>query len=323
MNRRTYALLAALAAALAIRSARRRARRTVFAGRVVVITGGSRGLGLQVARDAAARGARLALLARSEVELAAARDELRASGATVLALRCNVRSDDDVRTAFARIEAELGPVDVLVNVAGIIGVGPVDALTMDDYVEAIDTNYLGAVRAVEAVRPAMQRRRAGRIVNISSIGGKVAIPLLLPYSASKFALRGYSEGLRAELARDGISVTTVVPGLMRTGSPPHGTFAGQPELEYALFAPADELPFTSISVASAARSILDATERGAAEIVLSPQAKLLSRLYAVAPRAIMGLMATVNRVLPRSGGSTEHRPGSRSTKCWSEPASGR
>lgn len=315
MNRRYVALATTTVAAVGVRLWRERALSMSFAGRVVAITGGSRGLGLQVAREAAARGARLALLARSESELDSARDELMWHGTTVIALVCDVRSDADVTAAFARIVAELGPVDVLINCAGIIGVGPIDALAMSDYVDAIETNYLGAIRCVEAVRERMQTRRSGRIVNIGSIGGLVAIPMMLPYSGSKFALRGYSEGLHAELARDGIVVTTVSPGLMRTGSPPHGTFVGQPELEYALFAPAATLPFTSISAQAAARSILDATQRGQSEVVLSIQARLLNVAKRVAPRTTSAVFSALSGFLPRGDGRHERRLGAASTRA--------
>ena len=302
---------AAACAVVAFALLRRFARppRETFVDKTVLVTGGGRGLGLQIAREAARRGARLALLSRSAIELDAARDELRAAGSTVETFVCDVRSDADVPNTIARIAATFGTIDVVFNVAGVIEVGPVDALTIDDYRNAIETNYLGAVRVVEAVRPAMQDRRAGRIVNITSLGGRISIPHLLPYSASKFALLGYSEGLRAELARYGIAVTTIVPGLMRTGSPPQATFAGQPRKEYAMFAPSDALPFTSISVASAARQIADAAERGDAETILSWQAQLAILAYRIAPRLVVAVLANGTRLLPDSGGSTEHRTG--------------
>src|SRR5204863_2590958 len=119
------------------------------------------------------------------------------------------------------------------------------------------------------VMPDMRARREGRIVNISSIGGKVSVPHLLPYSASKFALVGLSEGLRAELAKDGIVVTTVCPGLMRTGSPRNAQFKGQHRAEYAWFTLSDSMPFFSQSAERAARQILSACRHGEAEVVLS------------------------------------------------------
>jgi short-subunit dehydrogenase len=286
-----------------------RIRRYDLKGRVVLVTGGGRGLGLQVAREAARRGAKLALFSRSAIELDAARHELERDGAVVVTDVCDVRDGEQVRRTVDGFSAALGPIDVVVNVAGVIEVGPVDALTMDDYEDAIQTNFLGAVRTVEAVRETMCARGSGRIVNITSLGGKISIPHLLPYSASKFALVGYSEGLRAELARYGVVVTTVVPGLMRTGSPPQATFAGQPKKEYAMFAPSDALPFTSVSVREAANAVLDACQNGEAERVISVQAKLAIALYAFAPRFVIGFLAAFTRLLPDSGGSKEHRYG--------------
>ncbi|MDQ2858056.1 MAG: SDR family oxidoreductase [Candidatus Eremiobacteraeota bacterium] len=279
---------------------------------MVLITGGGRGLGLELARQAARRGAKIALLSRSEVELTAARDELRAAGATAEYAASDVRDAGGLKNAVDRLSAALGPVDVLINCAGIIAVGPVDALGLSDYETAIETNYLGAVRAVEAVRPAMQARKRGRIVNISSIGGKVVVPHLLPYCASKFALAAYSEGLRAELARDGIVVTTVIPGLMRTGSPPHATFAGQPRREYELFVLSDTLPFASVSAEFAARAILDGVQRGDIETVVSWQAKAAAAAYGLAPRSVIRVLTLLARALPTSGGSSEHRSGASS-----------
>ena len=239
-----------LTAVLTLRAIARR-KTFDFHGRVVFVTGGGRGLGLAVARELGRRGASLALCSRSEVELTIAREEFAGAGVPVATRVCDVRDADAVKATVAAFEAELGAIDVVVNVAGVIEVGPIDALTLADYRDAIDTNLFGGIHTTEAVRESMVRRREGRIVNVTSLGGKIPIPHLLPYSTSKFAFVGYSEGLRTELARYGVVVTTIVPGLMRTGSPPQATFAGQPEKEYAMFAPSDSLPFTSVSAETA------------------------------------------------------------------------
>lgn len=308
MNLRRLVLVGA-ALLTTLRFARRWRRHYDLRGNVVVITGGGRGLGLELARQAARRGAKIGLLSRSEIELTAACAELRSAGATADFAVADVRDAAALRRAVDRLSAQLGTIDVLINCAGIISVGPVDALLLPDYEAAIDTNYLGAVRAVEAVRSGMQARKRGRIVNISSIGGKVVVPHLLPYCASKFALAAYSEGLRAELARDGIVVTTVIPGLMRTGSPPHATFAGQSRREYELFVLSDALPFTSVSAEFAARAILDGLQRGDIETVVSWQAKAAAAAFGFAPRSVIRLLTLLARVLPSAAGSTEHRTG--------------
>ncbi len=280
-----------------------------LAGKNVVITGGGRGLGLQIAREAARRGARVGLVARAESELEAARAELEAAGAIVFTHACDVRDEASVSAAFGALARRLGAIDVLFNVAGVIGVGPLEALTLEDFTNTMDTNFFGALRATLAVLPEMRARKSGAIVNITSIGGEIAIPHMLPYCASKFAFVGFSDGLRAEIERDGIRVTTVVPGLMRTGSPPQATFAGQTKQEYAIFALSDATPLTSTSVDRAARTIVNGCERGARRIVVSWQAKGALALRGVAPGLVRRAMTLAGYALPRAGDGPEHRSG--------------
>src|SRR5205814_7891596 len=137
--------------------------------------------------------------------------DLAEHGGNPLALRCDVTNPQDVGDLVRAVEVHFGPVDVLVNNASIIAVGPVQTMTRADFEQAMNVTFWGAYNAVEAVLPSMRQRREGRIVNISSIGGKVGVPHLTPYCASKFALVGYSQALRAELADEGITVTTICP----------------------------------------------------------------------------------------------------------------
>jgi short-subunit dehydrogenase len=190
----------------------------------------------------------------------------------------------------------------LINNAGTIEVGPMDVMTIEDYEKAMQTHFWGPLYAVLAVLPEMQRRNEGRIVNISSIGGKISVPHLLPYSASKFALVGLSEGLRAELRKDGIRVTTVCPGLMRTGSPRNATFKGQHEAEYAWFKISDSLPLTSINGRRAARQVVNAARHGDAEVVLTIQAKAAVLFHGIFPGLTADLLGLVNQLLPKAGG---------------------
>ena len=140
-----------------------------------------------------------------------------------------------------------GFIDILVNNAGVMAVGPLESQTIEDFQQAMDTMFWGPVRSTLATLPAMIQRRHGRIVNISSIGGKVSIPHLLPYSCAKFAVTGFSEGLHAEVKKYGVHVLTVVPGLMRTGSHLNAEFRGKHEQEYGWFALSGTNPLTSIS----------------------------------------------------------------------------
>lgn len=278
-----------------------------FEGRTVLLTGGSRGLGLVLARHFLAEGARVILSAREEVELARARDELEGNGGEVLAISCDVSDRVQVEAMVAQVHERFGAVDVLVNNAGSIQVGPLESMTEEDFDEAMDVHFWGPLYTVLAVLPEMKRRGWGRIVNISSIGGKVSIPHLLPYSASKFALVGLSDGLRAELAQDGILVTTVCPSLMRTGSPPQAIFKGNHEAEYAWFMLGDSLPGMSMNAERAARKIIEACRRGDAEILVGLPAKVAALARTLAPGLTARVLAHMNRMLPQDSSTDRHR----------------
>ena len=271
-------------------------------GKTVLITGGSRGLGLVMAREFLREGARVAICARDEDELLVAQRDLSQYGQEVFAVPCDLTQPAQVSELINAVRNHFGKIDVLVNNAGIISVGPQEEMTLADYEEAMQSNYWSAVHTTFAVLPEMQVRKDGRIVNISSIGGKIAVPHLLPYSASKFALVGFSEGLRAEVKKDGVVVTTIVPGLMRTGSPRNANFKGRHREEYAWFTISDASLLTSISAESAARQIVRACKRGDGEVVLSLQAKLAVAFHSLFPEVTTDMMSFVNRLLPTPGG---------------------
>src|SRR3954453_24082204 len=219
----------------AVRGALALSRRYSFRDRLVVITGGSRGLGLLMARKLAAEGAYLVLCARDSEELAVVEQELKDRAPFVATYVCVLADPDEIAKFFEKIRREIGSVDVLINNAGIMEVGPVETMTIEDYQEAMAVHFWAPLLCIEHVLPDMRRRGEGRIVNISSIGGEIGVPHLVPYCASKFALNGLSQGLRPELANQGIYVTTVCPGLMRTGSPRNAFFKGHHRAEYAWF----------------------------------------------------------------------------------------
>lgn len=295
--------LAAGAGALFALSALRRAgRRYEFSDKVVLITGGSRGLGLVMAREFAARGAKLAILARDAEELQRAKEDIERRGLPVFTAVCDVTDQKDVESAVANIRGVVGPVDVLVNNAGVIQVGPLEVQTQSDFEDAMQIHFWAPYYTMQAVLPDMRRRRAGRIVNISSIGGKIAVPHLAPYCASKFALAGMSSAMRAELFKDNVFVTTVYPGLMRTGSHINALFKGQNEKEFTLFSLMNGLPVTSVSAESAARQIIDAASRGDAEIIVSLQAKIAAKAAALFPEFTGDILSWTNLLLPADGG---------------------
>lgn len=297
-NRRLLGAIGLLSAA-AVAARRWRETRYRLAGRVVLITGGSRGLGLLLAREYGRRGARLVLLARDADALERACGELRESGIEALGIPADVRNERQVSEAIARVLAELGRLDVIVNDAGKIEVGPLESMTAQDFHDAMDTNFWGAFNVVNAALQHLPRG-SGRIVNISSIGGLLSVPHLLPYSASKFALTGFSLGLRMELANQGIAVTTVCPGLMRTGSPMNAWFKGDAAAEYAWFSTADSLPLLSLAGERAARAIVRASCRGEVLLVLGLPAKVAALLNAVFPGPMVRLSSLVTRLLPQS-----------------------
>jgi len=298
---------AGVGALLAARAVLKRQREYNFRGKAVLITGGSRGLGLVLARELAREGARLAICARDPKELERAQNELQRMGADVIAVPCDVTDRAQVNEMVSVVRRHFGEIDVLVNNAGIIQVGPVEVTTLDDYEEAMKTHFWGPLYTTFAVLPDMRRRGEGRIVNVSSIGGKISVPHLLPYSASKFALVGLSEGLRAELGKDGIVVTTVCPGLVRTGSPRNATFKGQHRAEYAWFSISDSFPATSMKAERAARQIIAACRRGEAEVILSLQAVLAVKFHQLFPELSSDLLQLANRLLPAPGGIGKKR----------------
>jgi NAD(P)-dependent dehydrogenase (short-subunit alcohol dehydrogenase family) len=211
-------------------------------------------------------------------------------------LVCDVTKEEEVRSTVASIIREVGRIDVLVNVAGMIQVGPFEHMNLDDFAEAMAVHFWGPLYLMREVIPHMKRQGRGRIVNIASIGGKVAVPHLLPYAASKFALVGLSEAMRTELAKDGIYVTTVCPGLMRTGSHFNALFKGQHRKEFALFSIANALFSTSSE--QAARKIVEACRYGVSEIVITPQARLLRLVNCLFPSLVAEASSLVARLLP-------------------------
>ena len=293
---------AAAGSLVAVRHMVRSRRAIKLRGRTALVTGGSRGLGLLLARELAGRGVRLALCARDSEELDHARQELADHGAEVIVVPCDVTRQDDVEAMVQLVLDRFGHIDILINNAGVIQVGPFEVTTLEDYEQAMRTHFWAPLYTTMAVLPGMRNRGVGRIVNVSSIGGKISVPHLLPYCASKFALAGFSEGLRTELARHGVYVTTVIPGLMRTGSPRNALFKGMHRAEFAWFSIADSLPLLSIGAEGAARRIVRACEYGDAELILTLPAQVAVRFNGLFPGLTSDLLGLANLMLPGPGG---------------------
>ncbi|MFL5814274.1 MAG: SDR family NAD(P)-dependent oxidoreductase [Bdellovibrionia bacterium] len=284
---------------------RARERQISFRGRVVVIMGGSRGLGLILARQFASEGARLALCSRNADELNRARYELESRGADVLVQTCDVAKKNEVQDFMDRVVSTFGRIDVLINNASIIQVGPAAEMNEFDIREAMDVNFWGGVHATYAALPQMVKQRGGRIVNVTSIGGVVAVPHLLPYSSAKFAAVGFSQGLRSEVSQYGIMVTTVIPGLMRTGSFLNALFKGKASSEAGWFSVSASLPVLSMNANRAARKIVEAARHGQAVVTLGMPAIIARYVSAILPGFTAEALSYVNRILPSTVSSKE------------------
>jgi NAD(P)-dependent dehydrogenase (short-subunit alcohol dehydrogenase family) len=278
-----------------------RTARYSLRGKVALITGGSRGLGLVLARRICAQGGSVALIARDPDELARAKADLAPRGGVVLTIECDLLDAGQIQSAVRQIIDRFVKIDILINNAGIIEVGPLEHMTREDFERAMRLHFWAPFELISRIVPEMRTRGGGRIVNISSIGGKVAVPHLAPYSASKFALTGFSDALRAELARDNIYVTTVGPGMMRTGSHVNAKFKGKHDIEFAWFAASAGAPLISMNANRAARKILAACRRGQPSLTLTFAARTAILGNALFPNLTGYLMKIVNRFLPGAG----------------------
>jgi short-subunit dehydrogenase len=265
---------------------------------VALVAGASRGLGLLIARELGERGHRVVICARDAVELASAAELLAASGTEVSTRVCDVTDRAAVQALVEDVETTVGPIHTLVTVAGVIHVGPLDSVTEDHFAEAVDIMLWGPVHLALAVLPHMRERGTGHIGTVTSIGGLVSVPHLLPYSTAKFGAVGFSQGLSAELAGTGITSTTIVPGLMRTGGHLHAQFTGRQTEEYAWFAASGSLPLISMDAERAATKMVDAVLAGKPTIILSPLAKIGARVHGLAPATTVRLMGLASRLLP-------------------------
>jgi len=301
LNRNGLFWLAAAGSALGVYVLARRLREADLRGQVILITGGSRGLGFLLAREFAREGARVAFCARDPEELRRAQADLEARGVEVYPIRSDVADSDQVARMIDDVTQSLGPVDILINNAGIMEVGPIQTMDLENFKRAMDIMFWGPLHTIRAVLPSMLERKTGTIVNITSIGGKISFPHLVPYCAAKFAMIGLSEGLHAELRSQGVKVVTVVPGFMRTGSYQQAFFAGNQKQEFEWFALGASLPLVSMDAVRAARQIVRAVKIGEAQPILSLPANVIARFHGLFPGTTNRLLALVNHFLPAPG----------------------
>jgi NAD(P)-dependent dehydrogenase (short-subunit alcohol dehydrogenase family) len=284
--------------------------------RVVLITGGSRGLGLVIARQICENGGKVAILARDPEELARAKTDLAQRGGEVFTIQCDLLDRAQIHSAVRKTLDCFGRIDILINNAGVIEVGPLGHMGREDFERAMQLHFWAPYELSTQVIPEMRRRGGGRIVNISSIGGKIAVPHMAPYSTSKFALTGFSDAIRAELAIDNIFVTTVAPGLMRTGSHVNAKFKGRHDAEFAWFSASSGAPLISMTAERAARKILAACRRGQPSLTLTFAARSLIVGNALLPNLTGYVMRLVNRFLPKPTGTegNQSRAGSKTRR---------
>jgi NAD(P)-dependent dehydrogenase (short-subunit alcohol dehydrogenase family) len=290
-----------------------RTQRVSLRNKVALITGGSRGLGLVLARQICAAGGKVALLARDNEELIRAKTDLAGRGGRVITIQCDLLDSGQIQSVIRQTIDRFGKIDILINNAGIIEVGPLEHMTREDFERSMAVHFWAPYALISEVVPEMRTWGGGRIVNISSIGGKIAVPHLAPYSASKFALTGFSDAIRAELALNKIYVTTVAPGMMRTGSHVNAKFKGWHDSEFAWFAASSGAPLISINAERAARKILAACRRGQPSLTLTYAARTAILGNALFPNLTGYAMKIVNRFLPKPAGKDkgdESRTGS-------------
>ncbi|MBB3936104.1 SDR family oxidoreductase [Aureimonas phyllosphaerae] len=261
--------------------------RRTLSGMVVVLTGASSGIGRATALEAARRGARLTLVARGQGQLEAVRAEVEALGAEAIALPVDVSSDEALRSAAEAVVARFGRFDAWVNNAGVAAYATLTDLPLADHRRLFETNYWGTVHgSLAAVAHFRSRPGRGRLVNVGSVNGDVPVPLLSAYSASKHAVKGFTDALRMELlaAGDRIDVVQIKPSGIASALPHHARnhLAAEPRVMPPLYAP--ELVATSIC---------DALERPVREVTIGLPGGLLRLGMAVAPSLTDRVIAAV------------------------------
>lgn len=237
----------------------------------VLITGGSEGIGKETALLFANNGYNIVIAARHGDRLQTAAQEIENLGAAVLAIPTDVRDSEQVNTLVHKAIDRFGSIEVLINNAGRYISGPVEKFSLDDWHQTIDLNLWGYIHLIHAILPHFLERGQGTIVNVDSIGGKVATPYLVPYCTSKFAVTGLTESLHAELAPKGIHVCGIYPNLIKSGFLERAIFQGKDaqdaqarreQLEQILKVPMVEKP------SDVAQAIWDAVKHRRKEVLV-------------------------------------------------------
>lgn len=250
-------------------------------GRTTVITGAAAGMGADVARQLAARGARIALLDRNADGLAAVAATLEGTGHTTHVI--DLTDDDAVTVVVAEVEASHSRIQALVTCAGSSMLGDIDQVTMAEMRWLMDVNLWGTVNVTRALLPALRREPAAHITHLVSIYGLAAPAGRIPYAMSKFAVRGFTESLRHELERSTITVGAVYPAGVKTGIILHGRYAAAIDPAVAQRAAAAQAKMYHTEPADAAARIVEATVRRRPRTMIGREARLVDVLARVTP----------------------------------------
>jgi short-subunit dehydrogenase len=270
--------------------------------KTVAITGAASGIGAALARAIGEQGASLGLMDIEAASLGQVADELRAGGATVSTHRVDVRRLDELEAARDAMLAEHGAVDVLVNNAGVTTFGAFEQLELADVRRVIDINLWGVVYGCRAFVPVLRSRPAAHIVNVASEAGLAGMPWQSVYCASKFAVRGFSDALRAELAASDIGVTCVLPGATATN-----ILASASSTEPATSDRLSQLLQShAMSPERLARKIVRGVRRNRAEVIAGIDGWLLHWGTRATPGLVRGLMRLVAREANRRERGARH-----------------
>ena len=228
-----------------------------FKNKAVLITGASSGIGKETAIQFAKRGARLVLVARRKQKLENLKKDLQKFSVPIMICQCDVSDKSQVKEMSQKVLEEFGSIDILVNNAGFAIYGYVYDLTIEEIESQMATNYFGMIYCTKNFLPSMIEKKSGHIVNVASVAASFGLPGIASYCASKFAMLGFSEGLKHELKGTGVGITVVSPIMVRTNFFDHPSFEKMPK-----YSP------TSLSAKTVAKAILRAANSPRLEVIV-------------------------------------------------------
>ena len=228
-----------------------------FKNKVVLITGASSGIGKQTAIEFARHGSTIILVARRRNKLEEVEQELKKFDVTTFICECDISKKEQVEIMSKEVIQKFNSVDILVNNAGFAIYGSVSDLSINDIESQMETNYFGMIYCVKNFLPLMIEKKSGHIVNVASVAASFGLPGIASYCASKFAMLGFSEGLKHELSGSGVGITVVSPIMVKTDFFEHPSFEKMPK-----YSP------TSLNATTVAKAILKAADSSRLEIIV-------------------------------------------------------